>query len=53
MIYCARGGSVSNKVLDVLPDMKPQARFIAGAGSQGTAGCPFAPLNVVVTLRSK
>ncbi len=30
VIYCARGGSVSNKVLDSLLDKKLQARYIEG-----------------------
>jgi rhodanese-related sulfurtransferase len=30
VIYCARGGSVSNKVLDALLDKKLQARYIEG-----------------------
>jgi rhodanese-related sulfurtransferase len=30
IIYCARGGSVSNKVLDRLLDKKIQARYIEG-----------------------
>ena len=30
VIYCARGGSVSNKVLDRLLDMKIQAQYLAG-----------------------
>ena len=30
MIYCVRGGSVSNKVLDHLQEKNIQARFIEG-----------------------
>jgi rhodanese-related sulfurtransferase len=30
VIYCARGGSVSNKVLDQLLDKKIQARYLEG-----------------------
>lgn len=30
VIYCARGGSVSNKVLDKLLDNDVQARYIEG-----------------------
>ncbi len=30
VIYCARGGSVSNKVLDRLLDKKIQARYLEG-----------------------
>ena len=30
VIYCARGGSVSNKVIDQLLDLKIQARYIEG-----------------------
>ena len=30
VIYCARGGSVSNKVIDVLLDKKMQAQYLEG-----------------------
>jgi rhodanese-related sulfurtransferase len=30
MVYCARGGSISNRVIDHLREMNVQARFIEG-----------------------